>query len=58
MGMHLGLIAVRASVSEFRTAFSDTWPQLEVSASADRFGGADDVRAWKAANERFVSARN
>jgi hypothetical protein len=58
MGMHFGLIAAKAPLSEFRAAFSETWPELEVAASADGFGSADDIWSWKSANERFVSAKN
>jgi hypothetical protein len=56
MGMHFGLIAAKAPLSEFRIAFSETWPQLEVAASADGFSSVDDIWSWKSANERFVSA--
>jgi len=58
MGMHFGLIAAKAPLSEFRAAFSQTWPQLEVASSADGFRNADEIWSWKSANERFVSARN
>ena len=55
--MHFGLIAVKAPLSEFKAAFSETWPELEIAASADGFGDADDIWSWKTANERFVSAK-
>ncbi len=58
MGMHFGLIAVNAPLSEFRAAFSETWPKLEVTASADGFGSTDDIWSWKSANERFISAKD
>jgi len=58
MGMHFGLIAARVPLSEFRAAFSETWPQLEIAASANGFGNEDEIWSWKSANERFVSARN
>ena len=58
MGMHFGLIAAKVPLSEFRLSFSQMWPELEVTASADGFGNADDIWSWKSANERFVSARN
>jgi hypothetical protein len=58
MGMHFGLIAAKVPLSQFRAAFSQTWPEMEVAASADGFGNADDIWSWKSANERFVSARN
>ncbi|MFC4308636.1 hypothetical protein ACFPN2_06030 [Steroidobacter flavus] len=56
MGMHFGLIAAKTSVSELRAAFSETWPELEVVSSAEKFATADDVWSWKNAHERFVSA--
>ncbi len=52
MGMHFGLIAAKVPLSEFRLAFPETWPELEVAASADGFGNADDIWSWKSANER------
>ena len=58
MGMHFGLIAVKVPLSEFRAAFSETWPEKQVVASADGFGNAGDIWSWKSANEHFVSARN
>jgi hypothetical protein len=58
MGMHFGLIAAKTSLSEFRAAFAETWPELEVAASADRFGNASELWSWKSSNERFVSARD
>jgi hypothetical protein len=58
MGMHFGLIAAKVPLSEFRLAFSETWPELEVAASTDGFGNSDEIWSWKSANERFVSARN
>ena len=56
MGMHFGLIAAKAPLSEFRAAFAEVWPDLEIAASADAFRNADDIWSWKSANERFVSA--
>lgn len=58
MGMHFGLIAAKVPLSQFRAAFSETWPELEVVASANGFGNADDIWFWKSANERFVSAQH
>jgi len=58
MSMHFGLVATKATLSEFRAAFSETWSSLEIAATKDRFGNADDIWSWKKANERFVSARN
>jgi len=56
MGMHIGVVAVRASVSEFIGAFAAVWPKLEIVATKDGFASEDDIWAWKVANERFVSA--
>lgn len=56
MGMHFGLVAVQVPLQEFRTAFSEVWPQLEVAASADSFSDAEAIWCWKSANERSVPA--
>lgn len=56
MGMQIGLIAVRGTVAEVLEAFAEVWPTLEVVATKDGFGSEDEIWAWKAANERFVSA--
>lgn len=58
MGMHFGLIAAKTSLLEFRAAFGEIWPALEVVTSADRFSNADELWSWKESNERFVSARD
>jgi hypothetical protein len=56
MGMHIGLIAAKCSIAKFRDAFSQTWPQLEMIESADKFPNPEAVWAWMKANEQFVSA--
>ena len=56
MGMHIGLVAVRTSVAQFREAFSRAWPQLEIVASDDFLPDANAMWAWKEAQEKFVSA--
>jgi hypothetical protein len=56
MGMHIGLIGIKASVTQFREAFTRTWPKFEVIASADSFPDEDAMKAWKESHERFVSA--
>jgi len=58
MGMHFGLIATKAPLSQLQSAFSEVWPQLEIASSADRFSDADAIWSWKSSNERFVSAAN
>jgi hypothetical protein len=45
--MHFGLIAAKATLSEFRVSFSETWPSLEIAATKDRFGNADDIWSCK-----------
>jgi hypothetical protein len=56
MGMHIGLIAVRASVAEFRQAFSQTWPEFETVATTDDLPNGSDIWSWKQSHEQFVSA--
>ena len=56
MGMHIGLVAVQASVSDFVNAFTEVWPTREIVATKDGFVREDEIWAWKDANERFVSA--
>lgn len=56
MGMHIGLVAVQASVSDFVNAFTEVWPTREIVATKDGFVREDEIWAWKGANERFVSA--
>jgi hypothetical protein len=56
MGMHFALIAAKAPLSDFRAAFSETWPKLEVTTSQEGFASAEDIWAWRNAHERFVSA--
>jgi hypothetical protein len=58
MGMHFGLLAAKAPLSQFRNYFSEVWPQLEIAASADRFSDADAIWSWKSAHEEFVPAAN
>jgi hypothetical protein len=58
MGMHVGLIAVRANAHDFRAVFPDIWEKYEVVSSADELSGYDAMLRWKQANEHFVSVRN
>ena len=57
MGMHIGLVAVRGSVSEFMNAFAEVWPKFEIVATKDGFANEDEIWAWKGANERCVVLR-
>lgn len=56
MGMDIGLVAVRGSVSEFIDAFAEVWPKLEIVVRKDGFASEDEIWAWKDAKERFVSS--
>src|ERR1022692_3234048 len=56
MGMHIGLIAAKASVAQFRMAFSHAWTKFEIVASNDNFHDANALWAWKKSHEQFVSA--
>lgn len=53
MGMHIGLVAAKATVAGFRDAFSNVWPQLEVLA-AESDGTGAILRNWLGGhNNRF-----
>jgi hypothetical protein len=56
MGMHFGLVAIKASVSEFKSAFAKAWSTFEIVASADNFSSAEAVWSWMEDHEHFVSA--
>jgi hypothetical protein len=56
MGMHLGLIAAKAPVAKLKAAFLTVCPQFELVATKEDFNHADEIWAWKEANEEFVSA--
>ncbi|QDU97328.1 hypothetical protein [Lignipirellula cremea] len=56
MGMHIGLVAAQTSVAELSAALLKACPNLELVASQKEFASADDLWAWKEANEQFVSA--
>jgi len=56
MGMHIGLVAAKGSVAQFRDAFSIVWPQLEIVASAENFPDPNAMWQWKESHEEFVSA--
>ncbi len=55
MGMHVGLVAVRASVKELRRAFVETFPELEVGEDA-KLADVDELWEWMDAHRVFVSA--
>lgn len=55
MGMHIGLIAAKASLAQLREAVLRTWNEYEVTASQD-LSDDDALWAWKKAHEVFVSA--
>jgi len=56
MGMHIGLVAAKASVDEFRDAFTSAWPQLEVVASEENLPDPNAMWEWKYSQEQFASA--
>ncbi|MBL8814566.1 MAG: hypothetical protein JNL58_00955 [Planctomyces sp.] len=56
MGMHLGLIAAKTSIAKLKAAFLSACPQLDLVATKEDFVNADEMWAWKDANEEFVTA--
>ena len=56
MGMHIGLVAAKASVSQLRDAFVKSWSQFEVVASEENLRDAEAMWEWKESREQFVSA--
>lgn len=56
MGMHFGVIAVKAAVHELIGAFAETWPNWERRAIVEGITGLAEFDRWREANERFVSA--
>lgn len=56
MGMHLGLIAARTTVSDFLNAFSAAWPAYDVVAANDALVGGDALWAWKEQQEKPTAA--
>jgi hypothetical protein len=56
MGMHIGLVAAKTSVAQFREVFSRTWTKFETVAYDDKLPDANAMWAWKASHEKFVSA--
>jgi hypothetical protein len=56
MGMHIGLVAIKAPVSEFRSIFPELWPEYEITASADNFDNDQAVWDWIEDHEHYVSS--
>lgn len=56
MGMHLGMVAVKADVAELVDAFTRVWPAYEPKADA-QLSGLDALWNWMEANARKVSSR-
>jgi hypothetical protein len=56
MGMHIGLVAIKAPVSEFRSIFPELWPEYEITASADNFDSDQAVWDWIEDHEHYVSS--
>lgn len=55
MGMHVGLVAARTTVSELRGAFAETFRYLDRVDSAD-FTNAAEMKRWVEAHRHSVSA--
>ena len=55
MGMHFGLVAVKADVAQLVEAFSIAWPRHELKTRGD-VAGVGALGAWMSAHARFVSA--
>ncbi len=56
MGMHLGLIAVQATVEDFKEALLKCSPQLELAESNRDFQTVDEIWQWKDTHSEFVSS--
>ena len=54
--MHLGLIAAKTSVAKLKAGLLSACPQFDLVATKEDFVNADEMWAWKDANEEFVSA--
>jgi len=57
LGMHFGLVAVKADVKQLVEAFPLTWPQYEVTAAAS-LDGLEQLWRWQQSNERSVSGEH
>jgi hypothetical protein len=56
MGMHFGLLAVRATVVDLKQTVAKVWPRLERGRSRSGFVNFEEVWTWAQANHEFVSA--
>src|SRR5262245_5187292 len=56
MGMHIGLVCARTTVSQFREAFCRTWPRFELVDTVANLPDMDAGWAWKEGHEKFISA--
>lgn len=56
MGMHIGIVAARATVADLRTAFEEAWPDWEVVGTTDQFESVEAAWSWMEANEQLVTA--
>jgi len=56
MGMHFGLVAVKAPLDRFRESFADVWPRLRLVTSASDFLESSEIWRWMESNEKFVAA--
>ena len=54
--MHLGLVAVKADVTQLAEAFPLTWPRYEVKAAAS-LDGMEELWRWHEANEQSDPAK-
>lgn len=55
MGMHFGIVAVRAEVGQLMAAFATVWPRHEPTAHASQ-AGLEALHAWMRAAQRQVTA--
>ena len=56
MGMHLGLVAVRAGVTDLKTGFLEGCPNFDVVDVAETFGTDEEFWTWMRSNAKFVSS--
>lgn len=57
MGMHFGLIAARATSTQLRDAFLQSFPEYQVI-DAKEFSDAAAMESWSESQKEFVSAAN
>lgn len=56
MGMHFGLVAVKAPLDRFQEAFAEVWPRLRLVTSMSNFLEGSEIWRWMENNEKFVAA--